>query len=147
MAKRLAASFVTLVYEATLKSFWRRNALSRFLRQAGIAQSFVSGWGSEESKRLFLDRLFTKLPDQSGGQELIQAMARDLAQQDSFPDLAGWEDSDLKVREALTAVRALKLAVAKLEDQVTTEKIGKLPDVACVRCRRNRGDHVRRSNR
>ena len=56
MAKRLAASFVTLVYEATLKSFWRRNALARFLRQAGVAQTFVSSWGSQESKRQFLDR-------------------------------------------------------------------------------------------
>ena len=64
MPKRLAANFVTLVYEATLKSFWRKNALSRFLRQAGIAQSFISRWGSQESKRQFLDRLFAVLPDQ-----------------------------------------------------------------------------------
>lgn len=104
MAKRLAASFVTLVYEATLKSFWRRKTLSRFLRQAGIAQSFISSWESQESKRQFLDRLFAKLPDQPKGQELIQAMARDLAQMETFPDLVGWEDSELKLQDARSAV-------------------------------------------
>jgi hypothetical protein len=35
--------------------------LRRFLRQAGIAKSFLSTWTQEESKRDFLDRLFAKL--------------------------------------------------------------------------------------
>jgi hypothetical protein len=122
MAKRLAATFVTLIYEATLKSFWRRNALSRFLRQAGVAQSFVSTWGSQESKRQFLDRLFAGLPDQPKGQELLLSMARDLSQQDAFPDLSGWEDSELKLRDARAAVAALRSAFAKLEDQVESER-------------------------
>jgi hypothetical protein len=122
MAKRLAASFVTLVYETTLKSFWRRNALSRFLRQAGIAQSFISSWESQESKRQFLDRLFAKLPDQPRGQDLILAMARDLAQQESFPDLSGWEDSELKLRDAREAVLALRRAMSNLDDQVGSER-------------------------
>ena len=122
MSKRLAASVVTLIYEATLKSFWRRNALSRFLRQAGIAQSFVSSWGSQESKRQFLDRLFAKLPEQPRGQELLLSMAHDLAQQDTFPDLMGWEDSELKLRDARAAVNALRAAVAKIDDQSEGER-------------------------
>jgi hypothetical protein len=122
MAKRLAAIFVTLVYEATLKSFWRRNALSRFLRQAGVAQSFISSWGSQESKRQFLDRLFAKMPDQPRGQELILAMARDLAQQASFPDLIGWEDSDRKIQDAREAVLALRSALSRIEDQTASER-------------------------
>ncbi len=91
MAKRLASSFVNLVYTAILKSFWRKKALWRFLRQVGIAETFLATWGNDESKREFLDRLFAKLPDQPKGQEVILTMARDLAQQDSFSDLVGWE--------------------------------------------------------
>src|ERR1700737_3907108 len=122
MAKRLAATVVTLIYEATLKSFWRRNALSRFLRQAGVAQTFISSWGSQESKRQFLDRLFAKLPEQAKGQELLLAMARDLSQQNDFPDLNGWEDSELKLREARSAVAVLRSAFGRLEDQVDSER-------------------------
>jgi hypothetical protein len=122
MAKRLAATVITLIYEATLKSFWRRNALSRFLRQAGVAQSFISSWGSQESKRQFLDRLFATLPQQAKGQELLLAMARDLAEQSDFPDLKGWEDSELKLQEARAAVAALRTAFGKLEDQVESER-------------------------
>jgi carbonic anhydrase len=55
-AKRFAATFVNLVHDATLRSFWRRKALWRFLRQAGIAESFLATWGPEESKREFLVR-------------------------------------------------------------------------------------------
>jgi len=121
MAKRLAASFVELVHEATLKSFWRRKALWRFLSHAGIAEAFLSTWDSSESKRDFLDRLFTKLPGQSKGQDLLLAMARDLAQQESFPDLNGWEDSERKIQEAKTAVVALRAALAKIDNQVQSE--------------------------
>ena len=81
MAKRLAASFVTLVHEATLRSYWRRKSLWRFLRQAGIADGSLATWAPEESKRDFLDRLFSRLPDQAKGQETIISLARDLAQQ------------------------------------------------------------------
>jgi hypothetical protein len=122
MAKRLAATVVTLIYKATLKSFWRRTALSRFLRQAGVAQSFISSWGSQESKRQFLDRLFATLPPQPKGQDLLLAMARDLAEQRDFPDLKGWEDSEFKLQEARAAVAARRTAVSKLEDQVETER-------------------------
>ena len=53
MAKRLASSFVNLVYTAILKSFWRKKALWRFLRQVGIAETFLATWGNDESKREF----------------------------------------------------------------------------------------------
>jgi hypothetical protein len=92
------------------------------LRQAGIAESFLATWMPEESKRDFLDRLFSKLPDQPNGQEVILSLARDLAQQDTFPDLAGWEDSELKIKDARTAVTALRSALSKVDDQVRGER-------------------------
>jgi hypothetical protein len=106
VAKRLSPTFLTLVHEAALKSYWRRQALRRFLRQAGIAEPFLSTWTQEESKRDFLDRLFAKLPEQSRGQEMLLQMAKDLSAQDTFPDLAGWEDSKQKIRDATIAVAA-----------------------------------------
>jgi hypothetical protein len=66
VAKRLAASFVDLIHEATLKSHWRRKSLWRLLRQIGIAESFLATWTAEETKRDFLDRLFARLPEQTG---------------------------------------------------------------------------------
>ena len=120
--KRLASTFITLVYDAALKSHWRRIALSRFLRQAGVAESFLATWGPEESKRQFLDRLFARLPAQTRGQDLIVSMARDLAQQDAFPDLQGWEDSAHMLQEARMAVGALRRALAQLDDQVQSER-------------------------
>jgi len=63
MAQKLLASFMDLAHDATLRSFWRRKTLWRFLRQHGVSESFLSGWDTFESKRNFLDRLYTKLPE------------------------------------------------------------------------------------
>jgi hypothetical protein len=122
VAKRVAASFVNLGHEATLKSYWRRKALWRFLRQAGVAESFLATWNESESKRGFLDRLFAKLPNEPRGQELLLSLARDLAQQESFPDLNGWENSDLKLRDAHAAVLALRAALSKINDSVENDR-------------------------
>jgi hypothetical protein len=121
MAKRLGPTFVAAVYEATLKSYWRRNALRRFLRHAGITEAFLATWGSQESKREFLDRLFSRLPEQSRGQDVILALARDLAAQSTFPDLKGWEDSQEKIREAQAAVLALRRALNSIDDHVQSD--------------------------
>jgi hypothetical protein len=122
MTKRLAPTLVSAVYEATLRSFWRRKALWRFLRQAGISERFLATWDAEESKREFLDRLFARLSSEDKGQDVFITMARDLTQQESFPDLKGWEDSDKKLKEARQAVGILSAALARLEDQVQSER-------------------------
>ncbi len=122
MPKKIAGSFINLVHEATLKSFWRRNALWRFLRQQGIADSFLATWEESESKRDFLDRLFMKIPSAPEGQRLILGMAQDLAAQDSFPDLMGWEDSSQLLQNARSAVANLKSALARLNKEVVLER-------------------------
>jgi hypothetical protein len=118
MAKRLAASLVNAVHDAILKSFWRRKTLWRFLRQAGVAESFLATWRDDESKREFLDRLFTKLPDQPRGQDLLLSIARDLAQQDSFPDLVGWEDSERERKETQERFRAFQEEVRRSQQSL-----------------------------
>ena len=122
MAKRLAASLVALVFEATLRSFWRRKTLSRFLRQAGVAESFVGTWCPDESKRDFLDRLFAQIPDAPNGQSALLKIARDIASQNCFPDLAGWEESERMLKEARAAVLALRHALESVDDQNQSEK-------------------------
>lgn len=122
MAQRLAASFLSLAHEATLRSFWRRNTLWRFLRQHGISESFLAAWDTSESKRDFLDRLFAKLPEIESGQNRILSIARDLAQQETFPDLKGWENSAEMLEQAHAAVAALRSALGTLDSQVTSER-------------------------
>jgi len=122
MHKKLSASFVNLVHDATLKSFWRRKTLWRFLRQHGISEAFLSSWSETETKRAFLDRLFSKLPDISNGEKLLHSLAHDLGEQSSFPDLNGWEDSQELIKEAKTAVKELKIALNRLDEQVLTER-------------------------
>lgn len=122
MAKRLATNFIDLVYSSALRSFWRRKALARFLRQHGVSENFLAAWSQEESKRDLLDRLFAKLQTIPGGQKIIINMARDLTELASFPDLMGWEDSEPKIEAAEKARNLLRMAVSKLNAQERSEK-------------------------
>src|SRR5262245_27072303 len=97
MKTRLTPYYTNLVYDACLKSFWRKKALSKFLRQCGVADAFINGWGVEESKREFLDRLFVELPKTDQGRSGLLRMSLFLMDQQSFPDLEGWEDSTQKI--------------------------------------------------
>jgi hypothetical protein len=49
-------------------------------------------------------------------------MAHSLAEQTSFPDLEGWEDSDVKKRQAREAVAALKSFLKAAEDETVSQK-------------------------
>jgi len=121
MTEELTPHFIELVYDAILKSFWRKRALARFLRQCGISAEFVSGWAPDETKRDLLDRLFPTLLRVQGGTTVVLRMGRFLAEQTSYPDLQGWEDSDLKISAAQSAVAKLKAAIdarQRTEDDV-----------------------------
>jgi hypothetical protein len=104
----LPAHYLELVQDAALKSFWRKPALRAFLRRCGVSDAQLANWAADETKRLFLDRLFPILERSDRGIAVINHMADFLAQQTSFPDLEGWEDSTTKKEQARAAVRALK---------------------------------------
>ena len=108
---------ITLTYEAALKSFWRREALRKFLRDCQISESHLSIWPSEESKRAFLDRTFASLQRAEKGKAVIGNMALALAEQTTFPDLRNWEDSEIKIAAAKQAVAELR-ALAKQQDEL-----------------------------
>ena len=115
--------YLDLVADAALKSYWRKRALSLFLRRCGVKESFLATWAAEESKRDILHRLFPRL-EESGdaGLRLVNRMADSLIQQASFPDLIGWEDSKQKIADATAAVEALRTYRSAQQMQAATDK-------------------------
>ena len=122
LAAKITPRLIELTYEAALKAYWRKNALRKFLRASHVAESFVSSWSSEESKRELLDRLFQKLQATDKGKAVIFEMAKNLSEQTTFPDLRNWEDSDEKIQNAHKAVQELKSYLNKQEKEIKTEK-------------------------
>lgn len=104
MAAKFTPRLVELTYEAALKSYWRKEALKKFLRASHISENFLATWGGEKSKRDFLDKVFQKLQASDKGKAVIFEMARSLSEQTTFPDLRNWEDSPQKIADAKNAV-------------------------------------------
>lgn len=118
----LTPYYIDLTYDACLKSFWRKHALAKFLRRCGISDSFLATWGSEESKRDFLDRLFLELPKTDKGRNGLLRIAKNLIEQQSFPDLQNWEDSAKKIKEAHDAVSKLRIYQDRQEEEIQSEE-------------------------
>jgi hypothetical protein len=118
----LSPHFIDLVQDALLKSFWTKKALHNFLRRSHISETALSQLSMDEKKRDWLERLFPKLEASERGRNLIQQMARSLADQTSFPDLMTWEDSTKKIRSAVDAVNALKSYLAQKERENIDER-------------------------
>ncbi|MDR3047517.1 MAG: hypothetical protein LBU51_07910 [Bacteroidales bacterium] len=119
---RITPQLITLAYEAALKSFWRKNALKKFLRGCDISEEFLNSWNNEETKRSFLDRLFLRLPKSDKGNTALLKMALALSEQTTFPDLRNWEDSNDKIREATLAVSELKKYLDAQQKEVEQEE-------------------------
>ena len=122
MHTRLTPHYIDLVYDATLKSFWRKESLKRFLRNCSVPDSIISTWGHEETKRTFLDRLFQGLNALPTREEIFSKMGKSLIDQVDFPDLQNWEDSKEKLSDAKAAVQNLKTYVAEQDRQLQDEK-------------------------
>jgi hypothetical protein len=123
--RRYSPVFVDLVHHALLSSFWRVSALKRFLRQMGVGDAMLGSFQKDETKRQFLDRFFEHLESSPTGDELIGRIAAALAEQTTFPDLVGWEDSKQKNDRAREAVASLKDAVEKLQAKAEQEAAAK----------------------
>ena len=130
MAEKITPRLIELTYEATLKSYWRKSALRKFLRASYISESFLSSWDETESKRELLDSMFVALQKTEKGNNLILQMAKNLSEQNTFPDLRNWEDSDQKIQSASRAIQELKFYLreqnAKIkceEDRINAKKL------------------------
>jgi hypothetical protein len=121
---KLSPAFIQLTQDACLKAFWRRTALRMFLKQHHISENQLATWHSDETKRVFIDRLFQKLValQNNRGHAVILEMARSLAEMKHFPDLEHWEDSADKISSAHRAVDRLKQVVDKLNRQIRDKK-------------------------
>jgi hypothetical protein len=123
MSDKLPPHFLDLVADALLHSFWRKRSLRNFLRRMNIKESFLATWQEEsETKRDFVYRMFPNLERTDAGQAVLRNIARELADQVKFPDLDGWEDSQVKKARAADAVRALKAYLAKQREDVENAK-------------------------
>lgn len=118
MATKITPRLIELTYEAALKSFWRKEALRKFVRASQVTEAHIATWSTNESKRDFLDRTFQKLQATDRGKALVFQMARSLAELTTFPDLRNWEDSGQKIADATKAVAELK-AYLKVQDEET----------------------------
>lgn len=122
MKTRITPHYINLIYDAALKSFWRKKALRKFLKECKISESFLSTWSADETKRDFLDRLFDELLKIIEGRRAIIRMAEYLVEQKSFPDLDNWENSDKKIRDAFKSVERLKIYHNKQEEEIEKEQ-------------------------
>jgi len=122
MAAKITPRLIELTYEALLKSYWRKQALRKFLLASHIAEAHLSSWSGDESKREFLDRTFQKLQATDRGKALIYEMARSLSEQTTFPDLRNWEDSQLRIADATNAVGELKHYLNSQDEEIRSER-------------------------
>lgn len=122
MTIKITPHLVHLAYEAALRSFWRKESLRKFLRQAHVAEAHLATWSPDESKRDFLDRTFAALQRSDKGKAVIGEMAIFLAEQTTFPDLRNWEDSAEKTYSASKAVTELKTFIARQSEEVRSER-------------------------
>lgn len=122
MAAKITPRLIELTYEAALKSYWRRNALRKFLRASHVSESFLAAWAEAESKRDLLDRMFLILQKSDKGKKIIYQMARNLSEQRTFPDLRNWEDSDQKIQDAHKAVQELKHYLKEQNEVIKNER-------------------------
>lgn len=122
MAAKITPRLIELTYEAALKSFWRKEALRKFIRASQISESHLSTWAAEESKRDFLDRTFQKLHASDRGKALIFQMARNLSEQTTFPDLRNWEDAAQKTADATKSVLELKAYLKSQDEEIRNER-------------------------
>jgi hypothetical protein len=109
----MSSHFLDLVFNALLKSFWRKRALITFLRRHRVSENYIASWDESESKRDFLERLFPALEKHPQADNILQKIAESLSEQINFPDLEGWEESEQKIRDATESVAALKRFMAR----------------------------------
>lgn len=120
MKIRFTPHLVDLTFDAALRSFWRKNALSTFLQRSDIAN--LPAWLPDESKRDYLARVLELLRGSDQGKAKILQLAQFLAEQTAFPDLQGWEDTSDKLELANASVAALRSYLNEQEESLIAEQ-------------------------
>ena len=90
MKTRFTPHLVDLTFDAALRSFWRKKALSKFLERANIEN--LPTWLPDESKREYLGRVFQLLESSDHGKAKIVQLARFLSEQTEV-DPTDWTET------------------------------------------------------
>jgi hypothetical protein len=122
MSKRLSYVFVNLTQDALLKAFWRKAALRAFLQQHGISGTDLAQWYTDQTKRAYVEWLWSRLVETDRGQNAILDIARTLSEMRHFPDLEGKEDTKVRVPEAEKAIARLREAVRTVNEAIHETK-------------------------
>ncbi|MDC7227536.1 MAG: hypothetical protein PQJ61_12295 [Spirochaetales bacterium] len=122
MKYRITPQLISLTYEAALQSFWRHNALKKYLRGCELPEKYLNSWDKEETKRAFLDRVFEELQNNDEGKAFVLKLALSLIEQKTFPDLRNWEDSDIKIQNAQRAVQDLRTYLKEQNQKIRSEE-------------------------
>lgn len=120
MKTRFTPHLVDLTFDAALRSFWRKKALSAFLQGSKIGN--LPAWLPDESKRDYLSRVFELLRRSERGREKILELAQFVAEQTAFPDLLGWEETTEKVDGATRSVAALKRYLHEQDESLVSQQ-------------------------
>jgi len=126
--KQVSPVLVEYIKDACTKVFWTHDALRLFLRQNGIAESFLSSWHKPETKRKFIIRLFDNLIQQKDnkGHAVVLKIGQVLSGMEYFPDLENYEDSPTKITAAQEAVRRVKEQIDKINKNIDAEDRGEI---------------------
>ena len=124
MNKKLSPYFISLTQDACLRAFWRKSTLKNFLAQMGIKEQFLLSWDENETKQVFLSKVFSKLSTHKEmvGHQTILRIAESLIEMKSFPDLHGWNDSAEKISNAAKAIERLKFEYSKIKTELSSEE-------------------------
>ncbi|MFZ2961289.1 MAG: hypothetical protein WA705_30810 [Candidatus Ozemobacteraceae bacterium] len=123
MRVEVTPELIELAFNALLTSYWRKPAVTKFLRSCGVAERDVIFLNPQETKRQSLDRLFPKLQETDCGLGIIARIALELSQKRTFQDLEDWEDKDLKIERAKRAVSCLNEHLATQENRQKKEEV------------------------
>jgi hypothetical protein len=122
MKTRVTPHFVDLLYNCLLSSFWRKQSMKRFLRTNHIDEKIINSWNDEaETKRSFLDRMFPVIQNDKDGERIFAQLALALIQQNSFPDLIGWENSKELITSATAAKENLRTYIEQQDREIAIE--------------------------
>jgi hypothetical protein len=139
----LPPNAVELTQAALLASYWTKKALRRFLRRMHVSDAALAHLNDVQTKRDFLDWLFEQLEKNDRGKSLVRDLANELSLQTRFPDLEGWEDSEIKKARAAEAVKALRDWLDAEAEEKEDAKVKRARREACERDRLARTTHDR----
>lgn len=122
--RKLDPYFISLVQDCCLKSYHRKAKFAQFICYHSPERFNILPYTGVNTKREYLSDIFMNLVSRTDttGHSFIYELAKSLVAMKSFPDLAGWEDSKIKIESAHKACELLRNEFRKLSELDKDEK-------------------------